>query len=47
MTSGGRFYTGTNDNCATPLPAGSESSFYQPLQPILANYPGLTLVVSP
>ena len=30
-----------------PLPAGWESSFYQPLQPILAHYPGLTLVVAP
>ena len=47
VTSGGSFYIGTDDNCATPLPAGSESSYYQPLQPILANYPGLTLVVAP
>ena len=47
VTSGGSFYSGSNDNCATPLPPGSASSFYQPLQPILANYPGLTLVVSP
>ena len=46
VTSGGRFYSGTDDNCATPLPGGSESSFYQPLQPILANYPGLTLVIA-
>ncbi len=47
VTSGGRFLNGTNDNCATPLPAGTDSSFYQPLQPILNNYPGLTLVVAP
>ncbi len=47
VTSGGSFYSGTSDNCATPLPPGSASSFYQPLQPILANYPGLTLMVSP
>lgn len=47
VTSGGSFFSGTSDNCATPLPPGSASSFYQPLQPILANYPGLTLVVSP
>ncbi len=47
VTSGGSFYSGSDDNCATPLPPGSVSSFYQPLQPILANYPGLTLVVAP
>ncbi len=47
VASGGNFYSGSNDNCATPLPPGSVSSFYQPLQPILANYPGLTLVVAP
>lgn len=47
VTSGGSFRSGTNDNCATPLPVGSASSFYQPLQAILANYPGLTLMVAP
>ena len=47
MTSGGRFHSGTDDNCATALPVGSESSYYQPLQPILNSYPGLTLVVAP
>lgn len=43
VTSGGSFNSGTTENCTV----GTPSSFYQPLQPILDNFPGLTLMVAP
>ena len=42
VTSGGNIPTG-DDNCAEPAPV----TFFQPLLPILARYPGLTLVTGP
>lgn len=42
VTSGGSIPTG-DDNCAEPAPV----TFFQPLLPILARYPGLTLVTGP
>ena len=43
VTSGGSFNAGTTENCTV----GTPITFYQPLRPILAAYPGLTLVISP
>lgn len=43
VLSGGELTGGNNDNCSSTAPR----TFFQPLRPILANYPGLTLVVSP
>ncbi|MBP6748787.1 MAG: S1 family peptidase [Xanthomonadaceae bacterium] len=42
VLSGGELTSG-NDNCSSAAPR----TFFQPLRPILANYPGLTLVVGP
>lgn len=47
VTSGGRFAPDTTENCTTPFPPIGHSSLYQPLQPILDAYPGLTLVLAP
>lgn len=43
VTSGGLLPTGGNDNCALTAPV----TYFQPLQPILASIPGLTLRTSP
>ncbi len=43
VTSGGAIPTGSNDNCALAAPV----TFFQPLQPILASIPGLTLRTFP
>lgn len=43
LTSGGPLEPGTNDNCTI----GTQSSYFQPINPVLAAYPGLTLVTSP
>lgn len=43
VTSGGSFNAGTTENCTV----GTPITFFQPLRPILAAFPGLTLVVSP
>ena len=43
VTSGGSFNPGTTENCTV----GTPITFFQPLRPILAAYPGLTLVISP
>jgi hypothetical protein len=43
VTSGGPLQPGTNDNCTV----GTPMSYFQPIGPVLAAYPGLTLVTSP
>ena len=43
VTSGGGFVQGTTENCTV----GTPISFYQPINPVLAAYPGLTLVTGP
>jgi streptogrisin C len=43
VVSGGVFATQTTENCTS----GNQISFFQPLAPVLARYPGLTLVTGP
>jgi alpha-lytic endopeptidase len=43
VTSGGLFNNGTTENCTV----GTAISMFQPIGPVLARYPGLTLVTSP